>query len=447
MGYIIGGMLGRVVGPIAQDWFEYKTETGREFAKNKLEKQKKISQIDLENKFLLSEHDHQQKLKEMRCQFDINKEKAEHQMLLSYSDWQQKTFWDKCFPLRNPFEVPMGYEPEYDGNTNRLSSCKLTTIALPNDKHIVPLRVISALKDNVHENASTINANLSMFLMSNYSVNGEHAIVSDIGSWKDEVPVNDAFINYLYKGLRGQPTIVWTPSYTNGGTIVRMKLWSWGLGEQQAYPVGIDCGWIDLDIIYRRALMDEVKSFQKAIEKINATLPNKDIDRNIKILSMIDDHKENLTDEDFNRLLLLLSEPKEVKRQVQIRVNELTSNIFSCAVALYADGYHLHEYGTMPQLPYILPQMNLPKEFLLTIRDYYISLINTELIEGILTVDQAIEIELDLAEGIQLAHGDKQIISPICDDVRLLNEHTSGDIHKNTIQRLRKVSNTKLLLQ
>ena len=39
--YLIGGMLGRVVAPIAQDIFENKTETGRKLAEKKFEKQRK----------------------------------------------------------------------------------------------------------------------------------------------------------------------------------------------------------------------------------------------------------------------------------------------------------------------------------------------------------------------------------------------------------------------
>lgn len=90
--------------------------------------------------------------------------------------------------------------------------------------------------------------------------------------------------------------------------------------------------------------------------------------------------------------------------------------------------------------------MSLPKEFLPVIRDYYITLTNTGLLEGILTKKEAIDIELDLAEGILLNNSDGEITKSICDDVRLLNENTSGDLHKQTVQRLRKFNNNNKLL-
>lgn len=113
---------------------------------------------------------------------------------------------------------------------------------------------------------------------------------------------------------------------------------------------------------------------------------------------------------------------------------------------MYGDAYHLSNHGIKPLLPYILPQMSLPKEFLPVIRDYYITLVNTALMEGILTKEEAIEIEFDLAEGILLNNSDGEITKSICDDVRLLNENTSGELHKHTVQRLRKFNNNNKLL-
>ena len=91
--------------------------------------------------------------------------------------------------------------------------------------------------------------------------------------------------------------------------------------------------------------------------------------------------------------------------------------------------------------------MSLPKEFLPVIRDYYITLINTGLVEGIISKTEAIDIEMDLAEGIQLNNSDNTITKSICDDVRLLNQDTSGEVHKQTVLRLRQFSNNNKLIQ
>ena len=134
-----------------------------------------------------------------------------------------------------------------------------------------------------------------------------------------------------------------------------------------------------------------------------------------------------------------------MKRAKQ-KTNETISSIISCTTAMYGDAYHLSNHGIKPLLPYILPQMSLPKDFLPVIRDYYITLVNTALMEGILTKEEAIEIEFDLAEGILLNNSDGEITKSICDDVRLLNENTSGELHKYTVQRLRKFNNNNKLL-
>ena len=83
MGYLIGGMLGRVVSPIAQDIFENKTQLGREFAEKKFEKQRRLSTMEYENKLALSRHDHEEKLAEMEAQFDIFSVESQKQ----YSGW------------------------------------------------------------------------------------------------------------------------------------------------------------------------------------------------------------------------------------------------------------------------------------------------------------------------------------------------------------------------
>lgn len=85
--------------------------------------------------------------------------------------------------------------------------------------------------------------------------------------------------------------------------------------------------------------------------------------------------------------------------------------------------------------------MCLPKEFLPIIRDYYITLVNTGLVEGIISRDDAIDIEIDLAEGIQKNNSDDTIVKSLCDDVRLLNQDTNGEVHKQTVLRLRQLNN------
>lgn len=439
MEFLLGGMLGRVVAPIAQDIFENKTQLGRELAEKKFEKQRRLSQMEYENKVLLGQASHEDKLAEMQRQFELNLEKAEHQMQLQHTEWEKETFWKYCFPLRNPYEA---------GGMSNGQASKIGTVMLPNKRQIVPLRVITALKDSTNEISSTMNADVSLFLANHFSANGDHAIISDIGAWKEDAPVNDASINYLYEGLRGQPTLVLVPSFTDTGNIVKLKMWSWGLGENLNYPVGFNFGWFDIEMIKRQAQIEELRNFYSVLEKAGIEYPNETMKTNYAIINMIDKKGENLSQDEIDYLYSVLVKPikvEEINKRARLKTNEIVSSIMSCTMAMYGDAYHLSNYGMKPLLPYILPQMNITKEFLPVVRDYYVALINTGLIEGILTKEEAIGLELDLVESLMLSKGDKFIAAPLCDDVRLLNQDSVGvseEFHRKSIQRLKQLSNT-----
>lgn len=431
MGFIIGGMLGRVVGPIAQDWFENETELGKQISEKKIEKQRRLSEEEHARKLALSQVSHEDKLKEMHKQFELNLEKAEHQMKLQHSQWEKETFWKHCFPLRNPYEV-----------NGTIDSDSKLSIVLSNKQRIVPLRIITALKDSTNEISATLNANISLFLANNYSANGEHAIISDIGAWKEDAPVNDASINYLYTGLKGQPTLVVVPTFTDSGSIVKLKLWSWGLGEDLQYPIGFNFGWFDIDAIRRQAQIEELKNFYLVLEKAGIDYPNEILKKNYAITKMIDKKGKILSQSEIDYLYAILVgtiKEEEIIKRAKKRTNEMISAILSCTTAMYGDAYHLNSFGSKPQLPNILPQMYIPSEFLPVIRDYYVTLINTGFIQGILTREQSIDMALDLAESINKCSCGQNLIGSICDNVGLLNRDTDGEYHRNVILRLRNL--------
>lgn len=441
-GFFIGGMLGRILGPIIGDLNEYYTPWGKDIAQKKFEKERRSKEAEFDDKVRLSNVEHQHKLATLEEQFKKNRENAEKQMVQSFSEWQTKVFGEKCFPLRNPFESPFGVELEYEGS-NKLRSCRLQTLQLPNKKEIVPLRVILALKDTSHSHASTINADLSLFLSQNFSANNEHAVVSEIGAWKDEAPINDASINYLFQGQRGLPTLIVTPAYTNGGSIIRFKLWSWGLGEQLAYPVGFDFGWFNIENIYRRVLLDEVKNFDAVLNKIKASRPTPYtiFEEDLKIIKLIE-RNDSLADEERNQLLNLLQKtPPEIAATVQRKTNEIIANLYSCAVGMYADGYHLTQYGTVPVLHYLLRDMQGVELILPQLQQFYMVLIQTSISNCILGYKEGIELELDLydslkhrgASSIYLKELTKQIRNHVFDvkDRCLCDNKTLKQINNN----------------
>lgn len=447
--FLLGGMLGRIAGPIAQDWFRYRTKLGREIALREEDAKKKMSLFELDNKLKLSAQGHKEKLVELEKQYLDSRKRAEEQMYIAREDWQQKLFWEKCFPLRNPYELPLGYEPVFDENLRRVDGrCKLSTVALPNNRDIVPLRIITALKDSTHPSAMSINGNLSMFLVNNFAANGIHAVVSDIGSWREDAPINDASINYLFKGAKGQPTMVIMPVFTNNGTTVRLKVWSWGLGEELNYPVGFDFGWFDLDAIKRRTLYTEIKLFKKILDKTELILPPeaKRLSADIKKLSIFEKYEDTISEEEFDRLLTLLDLPDEIRANVERKTNEIISSIFSCLAAMHADSYHISQYGTLPLLPYKLHEIKGITIMLPFIRDYYMALINAKVLERVITIEQAAILELQLAKELQSIKNTPVLYEDIIANVRMLNSKIEGDAHTSIVNELKILkSNNKLI--
>lgn len=454
-GFFLGGMLGRILGPIVNDYIEFETPWGKKIAQKKFEKERKSKQAEFDDKVKLTNLDHQHKLESLQIQFEQNRKKAEEQMILSISEWQQKVFWEKCFPLRNPFEMPFGVDLIFQESKDRLEGnktieqCKIQTIALSDNKKVVPLRVITALKDSTCPHSDTINGDLSTFLAQYYSTNSEHAVMSDIGAWKDDAPTNDASINYLFRGQRGLPTLVIAPSYTNGGSFIRMKLWSWGLGEKLSYPVGFDFGWFNIDLIYHQTLLEEVKSFDNTLRKINVSRPTpyKDFEIDLSIIKMID-IGENLSDREYEQLLSLLQRtPPELSSIVQRKTNEIISTVYCCAAAMYADGYHLSNYGTLPLLPYILPQLSGAKRLLPQIQQYYLTLLKVSLLQGTTSYEEAIGIEMDMYDNFKR-------IDPNSANLKSLAKQIRGhkfDIENNSLcdmNTIKEIDNhIKLLLQ
>ena len=335
--FILSYLLARMAGPIALDWYETHTSHGRRMVQKKEKERLDAEQRDLDRRIQISDNEHQHRMKELRYQFEKKREESERQLFLAQSDWNQKNFIQNCWPLRNSFDVPLGIELSFDDESKeRLTSCRLRTVLSANNLEIAPLRVISAIKNNELAYASTINSELSVFLMRHYSANGEHAVLSDIGSWKAESPVNDATINYLYMGLQGQPVVVLAPEQTNDGAIIRFKLWSWGLGEHIAYPVGFEMGWLDIGALYSHSLAHEVKNLWESTKRMQIGGLSREMERDMAILEQIESI-DNPAQEDIERCLTLLSLPKEVAIAVKKTTNMVLSEVFCCITGMYAD--------------------------------------------------------------------------------------------------------------
>ena len=262
---------------------------------------------------------------------------------------------------------------------------------------------------------------------------------------REDAPINDASVNYLFKGAKGQPTLVIMPVFTNGGTTVRLKVWYWGLGENLNYPVGIDCGLYYLDIIRRNVLCSVIKDFKGILEKTELTLPPdaKKLSVDIQKLSKFEKFETFISHDDYDKLLSLLELPEEIQTYVDRKTNEIVSSFFVCLAGMYADAYHLDNYGTLPLLPSILDNIKDLELVFPYVRDFYMSLANSKLIEGILTPEDALKIEFTLGEQAQLNGLSKKEIEPIVENLEFLlkNSENAAGIKENYRLYLQRKSN------
>ena len=438
---IVGGMLGRVAVPIVQDFFENETKLGRRIQERKRMQKREDEDYAVKNKIRVSEYEHKKRLEELRLQMDAKRQDVEKQYLMAFTDANQRAFMRDCWPLRNPFDTPMAIEPTYSDNSRQLKSCKLKTVMSSNRMEIVPLRFISALKNDVHPHAATVNSEVSMFLVNNYPANGIHAVVSEIGAWKNDIPVNDASMNYLFMGMKGQPVMVLAPEYTNGGSLVRFKIWSWGLGEELTYPVGFDFGWLDLEALYKRLVANETKNLLKTLHKVKLTIPNEILGKNRDIISLIVKNKDVLTSDDRDRLMSLLGTPIEINSHLRREFYSVAANVYSSITAMYADGYHLMNYGTLPLYPQLLSKMRNIGFMMPFVSKYYLSLVNMALESEVVTNEQAIVIESELAKAIKGLNCNANVYDELIKDIRLLNFNTTGEFHEKTIDIIKDLNN------
>ena len=337
-------MVSRVASSIYKNAYDFFT--------GKKEKEERKKRIQLQEKFDLEykmkQVDYQQRLKI-----------AEKQFVDNINEWNRKKFYDNCWPLRNPFEMPIGYNLEYSDDRTTVSSCTFKLLSFYNnnneEKRIIPCRVISALKNNVHPYAQTINANLSSFILNNYPANGINATISEVGAWRDDIPANDASINYLYSGLKGQPVMVLMPEFINDGTTIVFKVFSWGLGEDLPYPCGFEFGRLNMKPLFLQSVYEttlEMMSMCKRMGYDYQKVYSSELIHNIRIIT--DLKKKHISGAYENNLLEYLKYAPELKPKIEEVMRQKVSGVFCAIAGLYADTYHLLEYGTRPHLPELI---------------------------------------------------------------------------------------------
>lgn len=364
-----GIMVSRMLAPVIKDGWKKLTNADAKEEAKRIQKQKE----DVAIKLQLQRQSHEDRLKE-----------AEKAHELSMQMWEQKTYYERCWPLRNPFEMQI-CKPISDDRSYF-------------EESIVPCRLISALKDSDHPYARTINGNLSSFVVNHFPTNSVHAVVSEIGAWKDEAPTNDASINYLYAGLKKQPVMVLAPALINDGKTFVFKVWSWGLGEELNYPAGFEFGRLNLKPLYTRSLYEETLKMVKLAKELgqDSKFFSPQMQHNISVIKDIQD--KNIVGEYKELMLSFLTGTPEIDEKVKLGMETKVSGIFCCMAGMYADAYHLLEYKTLPKLPSILEKIPGVEYMIPSLKEYYYTLLtNMELIEE----DKALlsQLYLDVADA------------------------------------------------
>ena len=346
---MVGAMVTRLLSPVIKGGWRKITNAEAKEEKKRIEGTERDFKYNLE----LKRQSHEQRLLE-----------AQEAHKLSLDKWGTQTYYERCWPLRNPFEMqicgPISDDKDaFDGNV------------------IVPCRLISALKDKDHPYARTINGNLSSFIVNYYQTNSVHAVVSEIGAWKDDVPSNDASINYLYAGLKKQPVMVLSPTLINDGKTFIFKVWSWGLGEELNYPVGFEFGRLELQPLYIKAVYEETLKLVHLAQQMDYApkLYSAKLQRNISIIKEV--QSKNVTGKAREQILSFLDGAPEINDAVKAKMERDISGVFCCISGMYADAYHLLEYKTLPKLPGLLPNIPGVEYMLPSLKNFYFELLDS----------------------------------------------------------------------
>lgn len=349
---ITGGLklLERCLGPKLDTW------SGKNALDAKIREEERLGKISLQDRAHLDK-----------------KEITELQTILNRNEQNRKIFYEKCFPLENPYELVINNSLSLNEN----GTVRLKTVQA-NGKSIVPCRIISSLKEDEQVYAPAINATLSSFMATFFPANSERAVVSDIGAWKPNIPADDTYINHLYNCLKQQPTMLITPTVL-GETFV-IKMWSWGLGENLEYPVGFEFGRINIGRLHEQTVYEETIKMIKLAE--SKQLNNYDLlelfspplKENISFVKIMQEKKMEGDLADF--FLKKLVTAPEIVREVRKRNSEKISSVFCCMSGMYADAYHLLEHKTTPILPALLPFLPGTETFMPQLQKHYTILLD-----------------------------------------------------------------------
>lgn len=284
-------------------------------------------EIELSNNKSIQEYCHKCRLAEAQSQF-------EKQLKM----WAMGQFNSTMWPLLTPFDHP-SLKPSF----------------APDQQ--VPVNVFLAKTDPKSPYAMLIQSDvknrLSNFITTTYSNSQKHPTVCRIGDWKDGFQ-DSAFINALWYGMQGQPSIVINPIQSEFGEILDLNLSVWGLASNGYAPL--------TQTVVSGAFGSAIGNIKREETRkwVNSGLPlsSPELQHNANLLKqeeiLITQGKGDLVD----CLLVQYKLPKEIQTAVITKFSREYSHAISCVAGMYADIYHLIEYGSTPYMPQAISEYN-----------------------------------------------------------------------------------------
>lgn len=283
--------------------------------------------IELSNNQRIQEFCHQCRLEEAQSQF-------EKQLQM----WALGQFNSSMWPLLTPFDHP-SLKPNF----------------APGQK--VPINVFLAKTDPKSPYAMLIQSDvknrLSNFITTTYSNSHEHPTICRIGDWKDGFQ-DAAFINALWYGMQGQPSIVINPIQSEFGELLDLNISVWGLASNGYSPLTQTVLSGPFGSAIGRIKREETRKWVAS----GLPLSSPELQHNANLLkqedSLIAEGKGDLVD----CLLVQYKLPKEIQTAVITKFSREYSHMISCVAGMYSDIYHLLEYGSTPYMPQAISEYN-----------------------------------------------------------------------------------------
>ena len=283
--------------------------------------------IELSNNQRIQEFCHQCRLEEAQSQF-------EKQLQM----WALGQFNSSMWPLLTPFDHP-SLKPNF---------------ALGQQ---VPINVFLAKTDPKSPYAMLIQSDvknrLSNFITTTYSNSHQHPTICRIGDWKDGFQ-DAAFINALWYGMQGQPSIVINPIQSEFGELLDLNISVWGLASNGYSPLTQTVISGPFGSAIGRIKREETRRWVAS----GLPLSSPELQHNANLLkqedSLVAEGKGDLVD----CLLVQYKLPKEIQTAVITKFSREYSHMISCVAGMYSDIYHLLEYGSSPYMPQAISEYN-----------------------------------------------------------------------------------------